>query len=379
MLKTEHFFIIGGGSLQKDLVLKASEKFFVHVFDYDDNCVCKKYADLFHLISIDDKETILSLARDYDIVGIATCATELGNITACYVGEKLGLGTNSYQTSLNTTNKVLMKKVFSQFDIPSAQLLENINENSFPLVVKPSDRSAGRGVVLVESMEDFDVYFENAKKISNNGLVIVEKVLNGKQFSVECISSNGMHQIVTITEEYIRENNGDFLETQQLIPARLSLDDTETIKHVIFKILEAFNVKYGASHIEIKLDNKQVYVIEIATRMGGWRNVMIKNAYGIDYNQLLIDSSLKNDIEVVNKEPLRYCLVKFIFTKDDFLFYKYLKQNKQEMIIEEYISDIDDDFDFGYSSNLLDSKGYYYLNIPLDDNPDKYIKNIMEI
>ncbi|MBZ7938069.1 ATP-grasp domain-containing protein [Campylobacter sp. RM9939] len=387
-MKNKHFFIIGGGDLQADLVLSAKKDFITHVFDYNENCSCKNLADYFHPISIADKEKILQLAIKFNIAGIATAATELGNLTACYIGEKLNLGTNSYECAKNTTDKSLMKKVFEKNNINHAKYfilkdekdLEQITE--FPIIIKPSDRSAGRGVVKVFDKENLKKRYYEAKDLSYNKIVLAEEVLKGKQFSIETISSYGKHQIIAITEEYLREGEfaDDFLETQHLVPARISKEEKRFIKNEIIKILNAFNVKFGASHIEIKLENlfynnKQEYkvsLIEIATRIGGWRDVLVYHSYGIDYLQLLIQSSLKQELKKVNTKAENFCLVKMIFTKEDYEFYKKLKTLKPQMIVKERIF-IKNDEEFSYSSSLMDSKGYYYLKISKDDDPEDYI------
>lgn len=69
------------------------------------------------------------------------------------------------------------------------------------------------------------------------------------------------------------------------------------IQNEIIKVLNAFNINFGASHIEIKLHNNIVKIIEIASRMGGWRDVLAYHSYGIDYLQLLIQSSLKQELK----------------------------------------------------------------------------------
>lgn len=217
----KHFFIIGGSSLQRDFLHCVKRAGFIsHVFDYDKNCVCKDEADFFHLISVDEKEQILALALKYQIAGIGTSASELGNITACYVGEKLNLGTNSYQTAINTTDKSKMKEIFKRFNIPSASYLvvQDIKELEkldlkFPLVIKPSDRSAGRGVMLVRDKSELLEHFEYCQSLAYNKKVLLEELLYGKQFSVETISSHSKHRIITITEQYFNDSN-DFCETQ---------------------------------------------------------------------------------------------------------------------------------------------------------------------
>ncbi|ALV25249.1 ATP-grasp domain-containing protein [Campylobacter iguaniorum] len=387
----EHYFIIGGGSLQLEFLRVVKQNGFVtHCFDYDPNCICKDECDIFHLISIDEKDKILELAKTYNIAGIGTTATELGNITVCYVGEKLGLGTNSYETALNTTDKSRMKKIFTKFNIPTAKYIEISNDDEFEallkdlrggvvkFVVKPSDRSAGRGVKKVNNIDELKRAFKEAKEISNNKIVLIEEVLSGQQFSIETISSNKKHQIIAITEEFFREgvNEGDYLETQHLIPARIDEISKEMIQTEIFKILDAFDVKFGACHIEIKLDGDKINIIEIASRMGGWRNVLIENSYCINYNYLLLQTSLKNALPKIDKFPNFYCLVKIIFTQLDYDFYKFMKQNRSSMIVNDNVS-ITDETKFKYSSDLLDAKGYYYIKIPKNDNPNEFIKDIM--
>ncbi|EFC30578.1 hypothetical protein A0M43_04625 [Campylobacter jejuni] len=381
-MKNKHFFIIGGGDLQADLVLHAKKDFITHVFDYNENCFCKDLADYFHPISIADKEKILELAIKFNIVGIATAATELGNLTVCYIGEKLNLGTNSYECAKNTTDKSLMKKVFERNNINHAKYFILKDEKdleqiaNFPVVVKPSDRSAGRGVVKVFDKENLKKYFYKAKDFSYNKIVLAEEVLKGRQFSVETISSHGKHQIIAITEEYLREGEfaNDFLETQHLIPARITHHEKKIIQNEIIKVLNAFKINFGASHIEIKLHNNIVKIIEIASRMGGWRDVLAYHSYGIDYLQLLIQSSLKQELKKVNTKAKNFCLVKMIFTKEDYLFYKKIKSLYPEFIIKEKIH-FNNVENFDYSSSLMDSKGYYYIKIKLNEDINVFLLN----
>lgn len=386
----KHFFIIGGSSLQRDFLHCVKRAGFIsHVFDYDKNCVCKGEADFFHLISVDEKEQILALALKYQIAGIGTSASELGNITACYVGEKLNLGTNSYQTALNTTDKSKMKEIFKRFNIPCASYLvvQDIKELEkldlkFPLVIKPSDRSAGRGVMLVRDKSELLEHFEYCQSLAYNKKVLLEEVLYGKQFSVETISSHSKHRIITITEQYLHDSN-DFCETQQLIPARLSDNEQTLIHKECLRAIEAFDIKFGAAHIELKLNKNKINFIEIASRTGGFRDELIHNAFGVDYNELLLKSILKENLPDFSLKARQYCLVKIIFTKKDFEFYKAIKAGKAKMLVRDECANIKenagDEFFNGFS-NLLDAKGYYYLNIPLNENPDLYInENIKAI
>ncbi|MBZ7954636.1 hypothetical protein H2278_07340, partial [Campylobacter sp. W0018] len=167
-----------------------------------------------------------------------------------------------------------------------------------------------------------------------------------------------------------------------LVPARVTNCEKKFIENEIMHILDAFKVKFGASHIEIKLEKiiekrikYKLSVIEIATRMGGLRDILIYNTSKENYLQLLIQSSLKQELKKVNTKAENFCLVKMIFTKEDYEFYKKIKTLKLQMIVKERIY-VKNDEEFSYSSSLMDSKGYYYLKISKDENLENYINQL---
>ncbi|ANE33197.1 ATP-grasp domain-containing protein [Campylobacter hyointestinalis subsp. hyointestinalis LMG 9260] len=241
----------------------------------------------------------------------------------------------------------------------------NINKLKFPLVVKPSDRSAGRGVVKVNNISELKIAYKEAKSFATNGIVLIEEVLKGRQFSVETISENGIHTIVAITEEFFRQGKyeDDFLEVGHLIPARLNDKEKSKIQKETLKILDAFEIKFGACHIELKLDINGVKIIEIASRMGGWRNTLIRDAYGYNINEMLLNVSLNKKMKFKEQKNKFNAIVNFIFTKDDFEHYKWTRKKYPEFISDDFVN-AKDDTKFFYASDLLCSNGFYYLKIP---------------
>ncbi len=367
----KRYFIIGGGALQRDFVLRVKNRGFeTHVFDYNPNCVCANLADVFHCISIDKKELILEIAEEQKPVAVQTVATELGNVTACYVGEKLGLNNNTYDVALNTTDKSLMKSVFAKKDVPNAKFVKarSINEIDlkrlqFPVVVKASDRSAGRGITQANNIEEFQDAFKLAYDESINKIVLVEEYLIGKQFSVETISYNGRHEIVAVTEEFT-DGAPNFIETHHLIPARITKAFQEELETLIKRILDGFEINYGASHIELMLCNNEIKIIEIASRMGGLRDKMINLSSGIDYLELIIDASLGKDIVLTPKHS-HSSIVKMILNTEDYSYYKRLKETTPDLIKIDEVNEVFDDT--RVATTLMDSQGFYYLQVKDED------------
>jgi biotin carboxylase len=357
-------FILGGSQLQMDLILEAKKMFFhTIVLDNNPECIGAQWCDEFLHVDIANKELVLELAKKYQITAIVTSATELGNITACYVGEILGLNTNNYQTAIDTTNKLNMKHLLHSIDVQTAQyiLLDTDNNNAqwhiFPAVVKPTDSSGGRGVTYVCSKKELGAAIEKAKSYSTNGQILIEEYINANQYSIETISCNGKHQILAITHEHIR-SIPDILEKAHFIPAHLNFKAKQIIENTVQKVLDKFQIKFGVCHIELKLlENNELYIIEIASRTGGMRTEMINLAYGISYSQLLLLSSLNINTKL-NISPVREVWCKFIINHQ--MYEEYLEDRSNPDLIVFQPKEIKiDGLNFN-ANNLHESAGYYY-------------------
>ncbi|ADG94594.1 ATP-dependent carboxylate-amine ligase domain protein ATP-grasp [Arcobacter nitrofigilis DSM 7299] len=364
-------FILGGSALQLDLILEAKKLFFyVIVLDMDKDCVGSRWCDEFLHIDICDKEAVLKKAIEYKIDAILTSATELGNITACYVGEKLGLNTNSYECALNTTNKMKMKEIFKKHNIKTANYKyfekeDLIDWKNFPCIVKPVDSSGGRGLSYISKKEDLEESIKKAFLYSKRSELIIEEYILGRQFSVETISSNKEHQIITINEEFIREVP-DILELGHHIPAKCSDSLKEKISQVTYKLLDIFDLKFGAGHIELRVtDNDEIYIVELASRTGGMRSEMINLAFGVSYSRLLLLSVLGMNLKL-NIEKSNEVDCNFIIDYRAYEEYLNMKRNKEFLIFEpNSIKNVEKDF---VATNLGESKGYYFILQNTKDN-----------
>jgi biotin carboxylase len=98
--------------------------------------------------------------------------------------------------------------------------------------------------------------------------VYIEDV-EGDEVSVESISWEGTHYVLTITDK-VTTGEPYFVELEHHQPSALPEEIQERIKTETIKTLDALGVKYGASHAEFKITKKgDVYAIETGARMGG--------------------------------------------------------------------------------------------------------------
>lgn len=362
-----NYIIIGGSELQKDFIEKVKEnEFIAHVVDYDPSCIGAEIADHFHCISIDDLTAVLELAKSLNIAGISTVATEQGNITANYVAEKLGLATNGWEVALNTTDKTRMKKVLKSHGIATPLSTEVRSEQElmalnieYPVIVKASDRSAGRGVALASNVQEFLRYYREAVDASFNKVVLVEEYVDAPQYSIETISSQGQHQVVAITQMGF-SGPPHFVETTHQLPASISQKDQQLITQFAFESLNAFDIQYGACHIEIRMLLGKPTMIEIASRMGGWRHWMVESALALDYLQLILDSSIGKPLAKLTPSSGKVSISTHIFDKDAYQYYIEKKISKTQFVVDLVKKGQPNDD----ATNLIEAHGFY---ITLED------------
>ena len=269
--------IIGASYLQQPVVEKAKRMGLTTIcFAWEEGAVCKDLCDKFYPISIVDKESILKVCQEEKIDAITTIASDVAVLTVNYVAEKMGLIGNPNQYSLTATNKYLMRRCFMEHEVPSpkfsltdGQVPEIVHSFTFPVIVKPTDRSGSRGVEKVIKMDDLQQAIDRACKESFQKKAVIEEFVDGREISVESISFKGKHYVLQITDKVTTEAPF-FVELEHHQPSSLSDEIKDRIKQIVLNALNALHIQYGASHAELKITKDgDIRVIEIGARMGG--------------------------------------------------------------------------------------------------------------
>lgn len=317
--------ILGASYLQLPLVLKAKEMGIeTHCFAWDnDEAVCKKSADFFYPISVLDKELIHAECARIGIDGITTIATDICIPTISFVAEQLHLIGNSFKTALRSTNKGLMRETFFKCDINSPRFIavekfdiETFSSFHFPLIVKPTDRSGSLGVAKVDNDDELQKAIFDATSQSIEKKAIIEEFVEGDEISVECISFNGQHFILAITDK-VTTGEPHFVELQHHQPGVFSAKMQAEIKELTFRALNALGIQFGASHAEFKIDkNQKITVIEIGARMGGdfIGSHLVRLSTGYDFVKAVIDVAL-NQFELPSL-PYKKCSGVYFLSKE---------------------------------------------------------------
>lgn len=349
MLKSKKkIAIIGGSYLQLPAVLKAKELGYeVHCFSWRDGAVCAEHADFFYPISIIEKESILQECERIGIDGITTIASDVAVLTVNYVASHMRLISNPDEYSEVTTNKYLMRKCFTENDVPSPRYTVadqsgsyNITSFKFPLIVKPTDRSGSRGVEKVLDPLQLDTAIDRAQKEAFSKAAIIEEFVTGREISVEAISYQGWHTILQITDK-VTTGSPYFVELEHHQPSTLPGQIQSEVKSIVLKALDALHIQYGASHSELKItEDGDIRVIEIGARMGGdfIGSTLVRLSTGYDFLEGVIQVAMGKFQEPVISQ--HRCSGVYFLSKETEYVKKYIEHRSDyPEIVEAQITD----------------------------------------
>lgn len=324
--------ILGATEYVNPLILKASDLGFeTHVFAWEKGDIGEKTADFFYPISITNLEAMLEKCKEIQPNGIVSLGSDLAAYASAYVAEKLRLPGNSPDSIRNAVNKLNFRRLMGANDILQPRFVgigdeypKSDNKNiHFPVVVKPSDRSASRGVKKILNMTDLFNGIAQAREISVEGKVIVEEYIYGRHFSCECMSVNGVHHILAYTKRDNIESYSMFIEHIQSQPAYLTDSQRKRVEEIVKKVLDILEIRLGASCVEFFLGaNEEVIILEVTPSMYGdfIGTDLVELTTGYDYMRMILQASLDNEVDFRrdSKGNLKATArVQIILSKDD--------------------------------------------------------------
>lgn len=339
----EKLAIIGASAFQNPLILKAKARGYeTHVFAWQAGDVGEETADVFHPVSIVDTEKILEICQKEKVVGICSIGSDLASLTVSYVAQQMNLVGNSMASAKLSTNKYAMRQAFFEAGDPIPGFMEGdahtkpqIVQLKYPLIIKPTDRSGSRGVTKVDNPEILQEAICTALEDSFEKKVMIEEFVEGSEYSVECISYEGVHVFLALTE---KRTTGapNFIETGHLEPAEMPMALKNKIITVIKKALNTLEIRFGASHSEVLVKkNGEVKIVEIGGRMGGdcIGSHLVPLSTGYDYVGMVVDIACGRvpDFSIIGVPA--QVEIRFVFGVDDLEAYRKIGDEPDKKII----------------------------------------------
>ena len=281
--------ILGAGVMQGPAINIAKELgFYTIALDGSSSAPCVSMADRYEEIDLKDKESIETFARSIQSktgrLGIMTAGTDF-SASVAWVAEKLGLPGIPYETALNASDKSRMRECFKKASLPSPDFFTIIKKDlqsfstllddavfRFPLVIKPVDNMGSRGCRRIDSMEEFEEAAKTAIGFSRSGRAIVEKFMDGPEFSVDAIVHHGKITICGLADRHIYFPPY-FIEMGHTMPTIINEEKQKALLDTFSAGIHALGLdakeNTAAAKGDIKLTSKGPMIGEIAARLSG--------------------------------------------------------------------------------------------------------------
>ncbi|MFI6144265.1 acetyl-CoA carboxylase biotin carboxylase subunit family protein [Streptomyces sp. NPDC051109] len=246
-------------------------------YEHVEDCEFVPYAEL----------RIRQLARTRSFAHIIT-DNEYDLERTARIREDLGIPGQSARSARQFRDKVVMKQTAGRTVATPryarlatiVDLTRFIDENDYPVVVKPVSQGGSRDIVVLRDEDDL---MELSRRHWREDLM-VEDFVDGEIYHVDAILAPGYRFVAS--SRYLRDclgvlsgqNNGSL----QLDPAsKLS----QRLEEFLDRVLEAFDTpEVGAYHLEVFRTPEDEFVLcEIASRVGGSRiPALTRLTYGLD-------------------------------------------------------------------------------------------------
>jgi ATP-grasp domain-containing protein/L-aminoacid ligase-like protein len=262
----------------------------------------------------------------------ALSLTEPGLDIAARINDLFGLGGTGYEVSHRLRDKYQMRRHLAATGADTigaglvddrASLVAFGREYGYPFIVKPTDMTAGWGVLPVATAADTPRVWAEIQRLRREGVsygttlftiqeFLMEEYVSGPEFSVEAFSFDGRHAVVAVTEKLVSPDR--FVELGHALPARLDIELERAIVDATRRFLDDIGLKNGPSHTEVKVGARGPVVIESHNRIGGDRiGDLVRAAYGIDLVEYALGWPFRLVEELPDRpQPLAGACVRFL-------------------------------------------------------------------
>lgn len=302
--------MLGGGFLQKYVIKKAKELgYYVYCLDADPNAIGFQIADEYAVINIVDEEACLAYAREKNVDGVLTAATDFSVLTMSYIAESMHLPGINYASAKIIKNKANVRRILFDaraddtgysYEIGSLDEAEEIvSEITFPRMVKPCDGSGSRGASRVDRAEDFIKACEFAMNGSITHRAVAEPFVEGREYGVESFVDNGEIHVLAVMQKAMTEPPY-YAELGHAIPSELSEEVETKVKSCVHNAIKALGVNHGSVNMDLLINAEgNVHIVDIGARMGGnlIGSHIIPVGTGIDYMGNMIRAAVGDDTD----------------------------------------------------------------------------------
>ncbi len=233
-----------------------SDTVIIHSFDKElENDVKEKLQDVTHILPV-----------DHSALKFSAYLVDLLNAK--------GNNTKSINTAMNKFESRNIFNSISNIKIQNAivEKIEDIelfiNENGTS-VLKPIYGTASKSVIKINSFKENKAAVEKLMQDCSDQDLIIEEFVDGSEYALEGNLINSELNKIVIFDKPINYKEPYFEESIYIAPTEIPDKTQKEIIYLIGKACKELGLENGPVHVEFKIHNNEIFIIEINPRMIG--------------------------------------------------------------------------------------------------------------
>jgi biotin carboxylase len=265
---------------------------------------------------------VARFAHRYPIAGVVG-VDDRTTVVAAAIAAHLGLRANTIGSATAGRNKRLLRERLAAAGVrqPPFQVMSLeadpdtlAHQVVYPCVLKPLALSASRGVIRADDPAQFGEAVLRIRAIVNRDDVVVgqeakhallvEQFIPGFEVALEGLLVEGDLRVLAIFDKPDPLDGPFFEETIYITPSRLAPDDQKAIAHTTAEACKALALDSGPVHVELRVNHKGPWVIEVAARsIGGLCSRTLRFGTGMSLEELILRQALGWPLTSTERDP----------------------------------------------------------------------------
>jgi len=311
--------LILGGSHRDIPLIKTSQKlgYFVITLGDRDYYIGHKYSNRFYKIDFNDLEAIKTIIKNEKVDFLLPGCGEESYLNTVKLSHEFKIGNfDILETAKLVHNKWKFKEFCLKNNIstPNGFYYNNVklDDLKFPIVVKPTNLSGGRGIEVVNDIQELQLALHQAKKLSSD--IFLEEFIDGQLIAYSIFIQNKkiLYKFVGQDDTYLNK----YLITSAY-PIQIESKVLEKLKDDIEKIATLLSLVDGMFHLQILIKNSTPYIIDVTRRIpGDFYPNLIEYCDEVNYLKAVVNSytigSITDEFKSVNSKQnfvIRHCVM----------------------------------------------------------------------
>ena len=317
--------LLNGSHAEIPLIIEAKKLgFYVITTGNDQDGIGHIYADENIFGDYSDCDFVYNLAKNLNVTAIISCCNDFAYISAAYACKKLNLpGHDTYENACIVHNKKSFRDVMKVLGLPTPKFVlcnsvdeldEVCEQIKFPLIIKPTDLTGGKGIRVCKNKIELEEAFWEARRVTRKSSILLEKFIVGSNHAANFFIRNQKVSRSFFDDEQYYQNK--YLVSGASSPSSLSQSTMYQVILYVEKIAKHLNLVDGNFHVQFIVEEDGTPVLTDSCRRapGDLYVRLIEHSGGFNCAREIIQAEAGLPVEIGNQSVHRFIARECIMT-----------------------------------------------------------------